>query len=127
MASSIFHEGLKSEDSKKMSIHIEASDGEKQSKKGATPKHVMSSRSMTIEQIQDLMANAVKAQLGEGSRRTLLYTKPYTKMVDALRMPHGYQPTKLQQFDGKGNPKQHVAHFTEICNNAGTNSDLMVK
>ncbi|KAL0282948.1 UNVERIFIED_CONTAM: hypothetical protein Sangu_2921100 [Sesamum angustifolium] len=28
-------------------------------------------------------------------------------------MPMGYQPLKFQQFDGKGNPKQHVAHFIE--------------
>jgi len=42
-------------------------------------------------------------------------------------MPHGYQPPKLQQLDGKGNPKQHVAHFIETCNNTGTDSDLMVK
>ncbi|TYK18366.1 ty3-gypsy retrotransposon protein [Cucumis melo var. makuwa] len=28
-------------------------------------------------------------------------------------MPHGYQPPKFQQFDGKGNPKQHITHFVE--------------
>jgi len=116
-----------SEDSKNMSIHIEASDSEKQSKKAATPIHVKSSGSITIEQIQDLIANAVKAQLGEGSHRTLLYTKPYTKRVDALHMPHGYQPPKFQQCDGKGNLKQHVTHFIETCNNTGTDDDLMVK
>jgi len=53
--------------------------------------------------------------------------QPYTKRVDALRMPHGYQPAKFQQFDGKGNPKQHVAHFIETCNNARTDGNLMVK
>jgi len=95
-----------SDDSEKMPIHIEASDSEKQSKKDATPKHDKSSGSMTIEKIQDLIANVVKAQLGEGSCRPLLYTKPYTKRVDAVRMPHGYQPPKFQQFDGKGNPKR---------------------
>ncbi|KAG8380602.1 hypothetical protein BUALT_Bualt06G0032700 [Buddleja alternifolia] len=42
-------------------------------------------------------------------------------------MPMGYQPPKLQQLDGKGNPKQHVAHFMETCNNAGTDGDLLVK
>ena len=42
-------------------------------------------------------------------------------------MPCGYQPPKFQQFDGKGNPKQHVAHFVETCNNAGTEGDLLVK
>ena len=42
-------------------------------------------------------------------------------------MPQNYQPPKFQQFEGKGNPRQHVAHFVETCNNAGTYGDLMVK
>ncbi|KAK4406219.1 hypothetical protein Sango_0628400 [Sesamum angolense] len=42
-------------------------------------------------------------------------------------MPMGYQPPKFHQFDGKGNPKQHVAHFLETCNNAGTYGDHLVK
>ncbi|OMO73504.1 Peptidase M14, carboxypeptidase A [Corchorus capsularis] len=44
-----------------------------------------------------------------------------------MKMPDNYQPPKFQQFDGKGNPRQHVAHFVETCNNAGTYGDLMVK
>lgn len=67
--------------------------------------NVKSSGSMTIEQIQDLIVNVIKAQVGGGSCRTHIYTKPYTKRVDVLRMPYGYQPPKFQQFDGKGNPK----------------------
>ena len=39
----------------------------------------------------------------------------------------GYQPPKFQQFEGKGNPKQHVAHFIKTCNNAGTEDDHLVK
>ena len=42
-------------------------------------------------------------------------------------MPQNYQPPKFQQFEGKGNPRQHVAHFVETCNNADTYRDLMVK
>ena len=42
-------------------------------------------------------------------------------------MPQNYQPPKFQQFKGKGNPRQHVAHFVETCNNDGTYGDLMVK
>ena len=42
-------------------------------------------------------------------------------------MPQNYQPPKFQQFEGKGNPRQHVFHFVETCNNAGTFGDLMVK
>ncbi|KAM1724358.1 hypothetical protein ACFX11_022810 [Malus domestica] len=42
-------------------------------------------------------------------------------------MPRGYQPSKFMQFDGKGNPKQHVTHFIETCNNAGTEGDYLAK
>ncbi|TYK23531.1 ty3-gypsy retrotransposon protein [Cucumis melo var. makuwa] len=42
-------------------------------------------------------------------------------------MPNGYQPPKFQQFDGKGNLKQHVAHFIETCETSGTRGDLLVK
>ena len=54
-----------------------------------------------------------------------MYSKPYTKRIDNLRMSVGYQPPKFQY--GKGNPKKHVAYFIETCNNAGTNGDLLVK
>jgi len=82
---------------------------------------------MTAEQIQELIARAVKTQLGVGSQKSHLYTKPYTNRIDALRIPYGYQPPKFNQFEGRGNPKQHVAHFIETCNNAGTDGDLQVK
>ncbi|KAK4383505.1 hypothetical protein Sango_2768200 [Sesamum angolense] len=61
------------------------------------------------------------------SKSSLTYSKPYTPRIDGLKMPMGYQPLKFQQFDGKGNPKQHVAHFIETCNNAGTYGDHLVK
>jgi len=60
---------------------------------------------LTIEKIQDLIANVVKVQLEGGTQKTHLCTKPYTKRVDPLCMPRGYQPQKFQQFDGKGNLK----------------------
>ena len=56
-----------------------------------------------------------------------MYSKPYTKRIDNLRMHVGYQPPKFQSFDEKGNPKQHVAHFVKTYNNAGTNGNLLVK
>ena len=42
-------------------------------------------------------------------------------------MYKGYQPPKLQQFDGKGNSKQHIVHFIKTCNAAGTYGDYLVK
>ncbi|XP_021727461.1 uncharacterized protein LOC110694603 [Chenopodium quinoa] len=74
-----------------------------------------------------MIVNAIKNQLGEGSREKKLYEKPYSKRISKLKIPKGYQPPKFQQFDGKGNPKQHIAHFIETCNNAGTAGDLLVK
>ncbi|KAJ9705867.1 hypothetical protein PVL29_003798 [Vitis rotundifolia] len=47
--------------------------------------------------------------------------------IDNLRMSVDYQPPKFQSFDGKGNPKRHIAHFVETCNNTGTEGDLLVK
>ena len=44
-----------------------------------------------------------------------------------MRMPNGYQPPKFLQFDGKRNPKQHIAHFVETCENTGTQGGLLVK
>ncbi|KAL0404237.1 UNVERIFIED_CONTAM: hypothetical protein Sradi_2064500 [Sesamum radiatum] len=37
------------------------------------------------------------------------------------------QPPKFQQFNGQGDPRQHIAHFVETCNNVGTDGDLLVK
>ncbi|KAL0403921.1 UNVERIFIED_CONTAM: hypothetical protein Sradi_2032900 [Sesamum radiatum] len=42
-------------------------------------------------------------------------------------MPENYQPPKFQQFNGYGDPRQHIAHFVETCNDAGTDGDLLVK
>ena len=44
-----------------------------------------------------------------------------------MRMPNGYQPPKFLQFNGKGNPKQHISHFVETCENIGTQGGLLVK
>ncbi|KAG5225543.1 DNA-binding protein [Salix suchowensis] len=35
--------------------------------------------------------------------------------------------SSIQPSYSYGNPRQHIAHFVETCNNAGTNGDLMVK
>ncbi|KAK2980373.1 hypothetical protein RJ640_014546 [Escallonia rubra] len=87
----------------------------------------ISTASLSIQQLQEMIANTIKAQYGGPSRDNLMYSKPYTKSIDNMRMPAGYQPPKFQQFDGKGNPRQHVAHFIETCNDAGTEGDFLVK
>ncbi|KAM1420100.1 hypothetical protein ACFX2I_002498 [Malus domestica] len=78
-------------------------------------------------ELQEMITNTNKAQYEGSSQTSLFYSKPYSKKIDALKMPRGYQPPKIMQFDGKGNPKQHVAHFVETCNNAGTEGDYLAK
>ncbi|KAL0405956.1 UNVERIFIED_CONTAM: hypothetical protein Slati_3909500 [Sesamum latifolium] len=68
-----------------------------------------------------------KSKIEGSSKSSLTYSKPYTQRIDSLKMPMGYQPPKFQQFDGKGNLKQHVAHFIRTCNNAGTYGNHLVK
>ena len=83
--------------------------------------------SLSVQPLQEIIANSTKTQYGGPAQTLSLYSKPYTKRIDNLKMPNGYQPPKFQQFDGKGNPRQHVAHYIETCENAGTRGDLLVK
>ncbi|XP_060175578.1 uncharacterized protein LOC132606203 isoform X1 [Lycium barbarum] len=78
-------------------------------------------------QLKDFIMEAIKDKFKPAPKSSLTYAKPYTRRIDKLKMPASYQPPKLQQFDGKGNPKQHIAHFVETCNNAGTYGDYLVK
>ncbi|KAK4383809.1 hypothetical protein Sango_2741200 [Sesamum angolense] len=80
-----------------------------------------------VDQLKEFIEGTIKSKIEGSSKSSLTYSKPYTPRIDSLKMPMGYQPPKFQQFDGKGNPKQHVAHFVETCNNAGTYGDHLVK
>ncbi|KAA0035663.1 ty3-gypsy retrotransposon protein [Cucumis melo var. makuwa] len=50
-----------------------------------------------------MIATSIRAQYGGPPQTSFMYSKSYTKRIDNLRMPLGYQPLKFQQFDGKGN------------------------
>ena len=74
-----------------------------------------------------MITNTIQAQYGGSFASSLTYSKPYTKCINNMRMPSGYQPPKFLQLNGKGNPKQHIAHFIETYENAGTQGSLLVK
>ncbi|KAA0042249.1 retrotransposon gag protein [Cucumis melo var. makuwa] len=70
----------------------------------------------TAESSQTLVVKVTdkgKNVYGRPPQTSFTYSKLYTKRIDNLRMSLGYQPPKFQQFDGKGNLKQHIAHFVE--------------
>ncbi|GAA0148438.1 hypothetical protein LIER_36720 [Lithospermum erythrorhizon] len=77
-------------------------------------------------QLREFILGAIKYNQDEVTP-SYSYLKANTSRIDQLKMRHGYQPPKFQQFDGVGNSKKHIAHFVETCNNAGTNGDHMVK
>ncbi|KAL0307925.1 UNVERIFIED_CONTAM: hypothetical protein Sangu_3002800 [Sesamum angustifolium] len=80
-----------------------------------------------MDQLKEFIEETIRSKVEGSSKSSLTYSKPYTPRIDSLKMPMGYQPQKFQQFDGKSNPKQHVPHFVETCNNAGTYGDHLVK
>ncbi|XP_070041500.1 uncharacterized protein [Nicotiana tomentosiformis] len=82
---------------------------------------------LSVQQLQDMITNTIRAQYGGPSQSLLYYSKPYTNRIDCLTMPTNYQPPMLHQFDGKGNPRKHIAHLVETCSNAGMHGDLLVK
>ncbi|KAL0302444.1 UNVERIFIED_CONTAM: hypothetical protein Scaly_2564100 [Sesamum calycinum] len=88
---------------------------------------VSSDELIPVDQLKEFIEGTIKSKIEGSSKSSLTYSKPYTPRIDSLKMPMDYQPPKFQQFDGKGNPKQHVAHFVETCNNVGTYGDHLVK
>jgi len=86
------NKGASGDEDEKGSNQSEAFEDDGGSKKGDKPQNDSSLSAITTEQIQQLIVNAVKTQLEVSSQKSHLYTKSYTKRVDALRMPYGYQP-----------------------------------
>ncbi|KAA0042988.1 ty3-gypsy retrotransposon protein [Cucumis melo var. makuwa] len=74
-----------------------------------------------------MITSSIRAQYGGPPQTSFMYSKPYTKRINDLRMHVGYQPLRFQQIDRKGNLNQHVAHFVETCKNTGSRGDQLVK
>ncbi|KAK4385814.1 hypothetical protein Sango_2705400 [Sesamum angolense] len=94
--------------------------------KSAKEFQISSDRLIPVDQLKKFIEGTTRSKVEGSSRSSFTYSKPYTPRIDSLKMPIGYQPPKFQQFDGKGNHKQHVVHFVETCNNAGTYGDHLV-
>ncbi|WMV33604.1 hypothetical protein MTR67_026989, partial [Solanum verrucosum] len=73
-----------------------------------------------LDRLKEFFEGTIKDKYEVSTKSSHMYAKPYTVRIDNFKMSAGYQPPKFQQFEGKRNPKQHVAHFVETCNNAGT-------
>ncbi|KAA0061178.1 ty3-gypsy retrotransposon protein [Cucumis melo var. makuwa] len=47
---------------------------------------------LSVQQLQDMIENSIRAQYGEPLQTSFMYSKPYNKKIDNLRMPLGFQP-----------------------------------
>ena len=88
---------------------------------------VSSDETISIKQIKDFIKGTIKEKYEVATKSSLTYASPYTTRIDSFKIPTGYPLQKFQQFDGKGSLKQHMAHLIEMCNNAGTYGDYLVK
>ncbi|KAL0406144.1 UNVERIFIED_CONTAM: hypothetical protein Slati_3928300 [Sesamum latifolium] len=118
-----------------MEKQVEAHDGAEVSTKQCYTENDKSAKDLQIssdglipmDQLKEFIEGTIRSKIERSSKLSLTYSKSYTPRIDSLKMQMGYQLPKFQQFDGKGNPKQHVAHFVETCNNAGAYGDHLVK
>ncbi|GAA0144959.1 hypothetical protein LIER_05271 [Lithospermum erythrorhizon] len=116
----------KTEATSKASLIPEVSESSDKISSKETNIQIFSEGLIPIDQLKQFIEGTIKRKY-EDPKTSHAYVKPYTRRIDLMKMPNGYQPPKLQQFDGSGNLKQHVAHFVETCNNVGTDGDYLVK
>ncbi|KAL0339298.1 UNVERIFIED_CONTAM: hypothetical protein Sangu_1451900, partial [Sesamum angustifolium] len=116
---------------KQFEAHDEAEASAKQhyigKDKSAKEFQISSDRLIPVDQLKEFIEGTIRSKIDGSSKSSLTYSKPYTQRIDNLKMSMGYQPPKFQQFDGKGNPKQHWAYFIKTSNNVGTYGDHLVK
>ncbi|KAI3445230.1 hypothetical protein Pfo_001895 [Paulownia fortunei] len=108
--------------SRVMGKQVEVHDKEKPSIKEF---QVSFDRLIPVDQLKKFIMGIMKDKFDGSSKSSLTYAKSYTRRIDNLEITVGYQPSKFQQFDGKSNPKQHVAHFIKTYNDAGTYGDYL--
>ena len=51
--------------------------------------------SLSVQHLQDMITNTIRTQYGGSFTSSLTYSKHYTKCIDNMRMPNGYQPPKF--------------------------------
>ena len=59
-----------------------------------TPQHEHSTSmaSISVQQLQDMITNTIRAQYVGSSTSSLIYSKPYTKRIDKMKCQMGINP-----------------------------------
>ncbi|KAL0449418.1 UNVERIFIED_CONTAM: hypothetical protein Slati_1498200 [Sesamum latifolium] len=123
-ASHMARKQIEAHDEVETSLKQQSSEREKSSMKEL---QISSKGMIPVDQLKEFIMGTIQNKIDGSTKSSMTYTKPYTETIDNLKISVGYQPPKFQQFDGKGNPKQHVDHFIETCNDVGTYGDHLIK
>ncbi|KAK4713442.1 hypothetical protein R3W88_019349 [Solanum pinnatisectum] len=73
--------------------------------------HISAEGLIPIDQLKDFIIEAIEDKSKSSSKFSPIYAKAYTQRIDNLKMSESNQPPKIQQFDGKESPKQHITLF----------------
>ncbi|KAH7835782.1 hypothetical protein Vadar_029832 [Vaccinium darrowii] len=55
--------------------------------------------SLSIQQLQDMIASTIRAQYGGPVQSSFMYSKPYTKRIDYFRMPVDLEPESIDSWE----------------------------
>ncbi|KAH7655809.1 Retrotransposon gag domain-containing protein [Dioscorea alata] len=80
---------------------------------------------MTREEIQRMVVAELKQ--AKGSETRVDGDKPYPSYHDLVPYPKGYNVPKFKQFNGIGNPDQHLAHFVTACGDTSAKPSLLLR
>ncbi|KAL0420284.1 UNVERIFIED_CONTAM: hypothetical protein Slati_3051300 [Sesamum latifolium] len=64
--------------------------------KSAKKLQVSSDGLIPVDQLKEFIEGTIRSKIEGSSKSSLTYSKPYTKRIDSLKMPMGYQPPKFQ-------------------------------
>ena len=59
------------------------------------PTQVLANGSITVDQLKDLVKEAIKGQLESINQPSCTYAKPYSHRINIMKMPANYQPPKF--------------------------------
>ena len=85
---------------------------------------VSSEGMIPLDRLKEFIEGTITDKCEVSTKSSHMYAKSYTARFDNFKMFACYQPLKFQQFEGKGNPKKHVAYFVETCMETTLSSSL---
>ncbi|KAA0032802.1 ty3-gypsy retrotransposon protein [Cucumis melo var. makuwa] len=78
---------------------VKATDKEKNVVQESQPQQKsVSVASLSVQQLHDMIRNSIRAQYGGPPQTSFMYSKPYTKRIDNLRIPLGLKGNAFKWY-----------------------------